>query len=249
MNPAGWCRRVAAFLLDLFILALVLMLLAMIFMDSLVRLVPGSSLFSWVWLLVAMGAIGMFLCRDAFDGVSIGRFASGIVVRDVFIPHRSPGTFRLMLRNLFALLWPLDLLWVVMRRDGRRLGDRFARTVVLYSSQRAMRLVRLGLAAVVVLSVFSFFLVTPETFLMRSEPYAVASAFLKSDAQIDEIAGGVKQLGWFASGQLSVVDGIGQAKVRMLVDGDRRDVMVDVRLCRDVKGNWEVVGFNHHYDW
>lgn len=249
MNPAGWCRRLAAFLMDWYILSMVLALLSMIFMDSLVRLIPGSSLFVWMWLLVAMGATVMFVGRDIFDGVSIGRFAAGIVVRDADIPRRSPGSFRLLVRNLFTLLWPFDLVWMLMRRDGRRLGDRFTRTVVLYSSQRAMRLVRLGLAAVVVLSVFSFFLVTPETFLMRSEPYDVASAFLKSDAQIDEIAGGVKQLGWFASGQLSVVDGIGQAKVRMLVDGDRRDVMVDVRLCRDVKGNWEVVGFNHHYDW
>lgn len=83
--------------------------------------------FETFYSILALGMI-YFLLKDIYQGRSIGKRVLGIAVRDIGNPSAKPGTLRLVVRNITVILWPVELLLLILKR--RRIGDIIARTQV-----------------------------------------------------------------------------------------------------------------------
>jgi hypothetical protein len=125
--------------------------------------------------------LALLLLRDV-PGTSIGKWLTGLRVGRADDPARMPGAARRLLRNLSLILLPVDV-WLVFRdRYGRRLGERWAGTVLVERPrppdlfQRAM-----GLGVLFLGFILAALLVTSWN-LRRSAAFQAAYAAAQRDA-------------------------------------------------------------------
>lgn len=243
MKSASRRRRFFAMTIDCFILMVVIVVSAVVFARPYLIASPWIEGF-WKMVAIMMGiSLILFVCKDSFDGISIGRLALGIVVRDKDKPSVSPGFWRMVLRNLMLLVWPVEAILLAFKSDRRRLGDHLTRTTVVHNSVRSIRLVRMAMIAVVMGSVAGFFLITGNTFIMQSDAYHKAVDYLNRDSQMQQITGGILHFGYFSTGTIVINDGIGHASINIYVDGQSTDVTVEVTLNRLADGQWQVENY------
>ena len=67
--------------------------------------------------------------KDFFQGRSIGKRVIGITVRDLPNSNITPGKLRLFLRNIFLIIWPVEIIMLLV--TGRRIGDFLIKTQVI----------------------------------------------------------------------------------------------------------------------
>jgi uncharacterized RDD family membrane protein YckC len=72
----------------------------------------------------------MYLCKDIFGGQSFSKKMMDIQIIDINSGKRA-SKFKTILRNLFLVLWPIELLLILLSRD-QRLGDKVAGTTIAY---------------------------------------------------------------------------------------------------------------------
>lgn len=77
----------------------------------------------------------IFILKDIVKGVSFGKWLVGIKVSDKNNYILTPNIFRLMLRNIFILIWPIEFLVFLISKDKRRIGDIIAKTDVIISNR------------------------------------------------------------------------------------------------------------------
>jgi hypothetical protein len=141
---------------------------------------PGWAGFATPW----QGAmLGLLLLKDA-PGNSIGKWLTDLVLRRADRPAERPALWRRLVRNLSLILLPVDV-WLVFRDPyGRRLGERWAGTVVVERPhprdlyQRAM-----GLGVLFLGFILAALLVTSWN-LRRSAAFQVAYAAAQQDAAL-----------------------------------------------------------------
>ena len=73
-------------------------------------------------------AFGYFILRDLPNGQSIGKKALHLQTLGMDAEPASVG--RLILRNLFIVLYPVEAIWLLLTSGQKRLGDVAARTGV-----------------------------------------------------------------------------------------------------------------------
>jgi uncharacterized RDD family membrane protein YckC len=65
----------------------------------------------------------LFLLKDALNGKSIGKKIMGLAVRDSRDYNKTPNILILFLRNIFLILWPVELIIIFIDKKNQRLGD------------------------------------------------------------------------------------------------------------------------------
>lgn len=147
--------------------------------------VAGWRIFATPW----QGAmLALLLLRD-LPGASIGKWLTGIAVRRAADPARAAGIAARVVRNLSLVLLPVDAWLVFSDRFGRRLGDRWAGTIVVQNPkpqdlfQRAM-----GLGALFLGFVLAALLITSWN-LHRSAAFQTAYAAALVDAALKQQVG------------------------------------------------------------
>lgn len=90
---------------------------------------PGpEGIFSGPLVYVGLFGLSLYLCKDSFNGRSFGKLVMGLqVVNNETGEAASP--LRCLVRNLFIVLWPLEVL-VTLAQPERRIGDLVAGTRV-----------------------------------------------------------------------------------------------------------------------
>ena len=118
--------RIAAFLVDGLVLAILLILPASIISYSLAWVGGAIKAIQIVWF-AAIGilVVGM-LIRDGYKGRSLGKQMLGL--RVVTPSGDGCGWGRSIVRNVMLVLFPVEV--VLVLRGRARLGDRLARTTV-----------------------------------------------------------------------------------------------------------------------
>lgn len=129
IEKAPFQKRLLAFLIDLCILCLIqsVILLLVIFSSksvSLERLIWANVIATLINLLI-------YLVKDLPKGISIGKKLMKIAVRDTEDYGKVPDFFRLIVRNIFVLIWPIEFFILILRKDRKRLGDKVAKTEVV----------------------------------------------------------------------------------------------------------------------
>ena len=118
--------RIAAFVVDGLVIAILLILPASIISYSLAWVGGAIKAIQIVWF-VAIGILGLgMLLRDGYRGRSLGKQMLGLRVTT---PKGDRcGWGRSVLRNLALVLFPIEVMLVL--RGRARIGDRIARTTV-----------------------------------------------------------------------------------------------------------------------
>ena len=180
----------------------------------------------------------LYFCKDLIGGQSIGRAIFGIAVRDAENREETPPGHRLIRRNLFLPIWPVELLALALSPSRQRIGDRLAETCVvrLHSPLRPRLLAGLGFAA----ALTGAFLATATHLVRTSAAYEVATAHLRSEPTIEAAIGRVERFGALPAGNIQVEDGIGHAELSLTVEGSRGAARVFVELGKQPKGDWVV---------
>ena len=92
---------------------------------------------------VYLGIFCLLLCKDGWKGCSPGKFIVGITVRQLENLSQSPSSAKGILRNLSLLILPLEGILLLRDSHGRRLGDRWLRTVVIENPKPRRFIIRL----------------------------------------------------------------------------------------------------------
>jgi len=151
---------------------------------------PAAPAIGWHALTTPWQAamLALLLVRDA-PGGSVGKWLTGLAVRRAGDPARAPGLGARLLRNASLVLLPVDV-WLVFRdRFGRRLGERWAGTVLVQHPhprdlfQRAM-----GLGVLFLGFILSALLITSWN-LHRSAAFQTAYAVAAQDAALAQQVG------------------------------------------------------------
>ncbi|MGI9592165.1 MAG: cytochrome c oxidase assembly factor Coa1 family protein [Myxococcota bacterium] len=182
--------------------------------------------------------MALYFCKDLIGGQSIGRAIFAIAVRDAEDPTQTPSAGRLIRRNLFLPIWPVELLALTTSATRQRIGDRLAGTcVVRVSSPLRPRL----LAGVGFASALTLAFLTSATHLVRSSAaYEVATAHLRTDTGVGEVVGRVVGFGSMPSGRIQVQNDEGRAELAIVVEGADGMARTLVRLQKEAQGEWEV---------
>ena len=93
-------------------------------------LAPGAPAGMTVSVFASL-VVGLGLCKDAWRGVSIGKWIAGVAVAQSNDPTRRASPLQTILRNLTMPLLPIEAVLAFTDRYYRRLGDKLAGTVVV----------------------------------------------------------------------------------------------------------------------
>lgn len=118
-------KRFKAFLIDITILGALGLFILIILMAN------TSMDFLHVIGLTTVIIYGLFFCKDVINGQSIGKriFKLQIVTEK----GETANMQSIIIRNMIALLQPIDALYMINSR-GKRLGDIICKTKVVYST-------------------------------------------------------------------------------------------------------------------
>lgn len=90
-----------------------------------------TKVFSNAFPILMLVAFVAYACKDLFGGRSIGKRILGLYTRDYFYPDELPKLYRLIVRNLLVFIWPVEYIVLSRDKEGKRLGDKLAKTIVL----------------------------------------------------------------------------------------------------------------------
>ena len=201
---------------------------------SIVRLVIVIPLGILLSLLLLLG-------RDSKKGVSLGRWVMAIMVRDQYDPRTVPDFRRLLLRNVYLILWPIEFFVLTSSKEKQRMGDKAAKTIVLKSTTKPSKALRLSLLLGIFIGFFTFMLLFITYALKNSDAYEVAIHEIERNEQVIQETGGIVGYGMFTTGGISSVNGFGQAALGIKVKGNKKDVQVNVVLTKGFAAQWTLV--------
>ena len=119
-------KRIIAFFIDFIPLGLLFNLLL-----SCIMLTTEKTMFELVdngVYYIILCLLGLLWCfKDIFNGASIGKRV--VKLRVVDENNKKPPIYRLILRNLTAIIWPVEAFLLLSKYN--KLGDKFAKTQVV----------------------------------------------------------------------------------------------------------------------
>lgn len=229
--------RLTAFTIDFIIITLIITL-PTAFSFRLISDYPDKQFLVFDLMLI-IGII-LFLLKDIVHGQSIGKWTIGLAVREYNNIEEKPKLSKLILRNVFTLIWPVEFLMILFAKEHRKIGDKLAITEVYRISDKVnvKRIVIISVLAIVIFVVTTFLGVI--TSLKGSSSYKVAIESIENNKSIQEIVGEIEGYGMMPSGSVSVGNGYGDASFVIKVKGEKRDLKVSVYLRKRPNKEWEV---------
>lgn len=227
---APYHLRLFALIIDYMLVGVLFKLLVQVFLGRDWDLQPGfvENAGAGPGWLALMGAA--IVAKDVWRGRSVGKWITGIAVGLAENPARPPPVPRLLARNLWLILFPVEAVLVFFDRYSRRLGDRFTGTVVVVPALLAPAGRRLLMLSILfLLSILAAFLITSWN-LKRSAAYKTARAEAETRQELTEAAGEGFHFGFSPELELSISPAGGRATVLLLAEGNKGEIEVEVKL-------------------
>lgn len=250
-------RRIAALLIDSWWFGLLSMLIVFGAAESLAFSwddVFLSSSFSF-FTLGPIISFCIFMCKDAYQGMSPGKRLLGI--RVVNMHQQAIPAWQTIMRNVTLPFWPLDFLAMVLNSNKRRLGDLIASTQVIRDPQISSQQ-RLSIAGILVV----FYLFTPnlpalsvtpdamhqwpQMMIKRSEAYQFAEQQVRSHSGIEQFIGFIQDIEVGSNSQINMVNQQGHAQFELNVIGEKDSLPVFVTLDRE-NGQWQLTSLTYEH--
>nr|WP_296620417.1 RDD family protein [Marivirga sp.] len=195
-------------------------------------------------LAVMLPGFFLYFAKDSINGVSAGKWIMGIMVRDAKNPNEVPSFSRLLLRNLFIIIWPIEFIILASNKDKKRLGDNTANTIVVKNPDKPSRLPRILALVGVGIAFFTFIFLFAGTAMKNSDAYKVAVKEIEQNQEILVETGGIEGYGMMPIGSVNISNGNGQAQLEIKVLGNDKDLNVSVYLTKEPNGEWKLIEMN-----
>lgn len=235
-------RRIAAILIDHFVFCfLMVMVTFLIIGPSFVDEEGFSNKFHTYGLYIFILGILIYFNKDMVNGISIGRWITGTAVREMQDYQLIPSRIKLFIRNVFIVIWPIELVVLALSDNKQRIGDKITKTEVIKNPNPP----RLSLRLSALIGIGLIFIVSTLTLtgsmLKGSEAYSSALKYIEGDNEVLRKTGGIRKFGNFPSGGFNISNGEGNAEFNICIKGNAQDVDVVVRLEKHDNANWEVI--------
>lgn len=229
-------RRIGAFLIDHILITLISMIP---FLINFEKLSKDSDLFHKIFpFAMFVGLVG-FLCKDVICGRSIGKLLFGIYVREYGSADSTPKFYRLILRNVFVLIWFVEFIIMLTDKEGRRIGDKVAKAQVIgYQNNIVAGIV---ITALLAISLFVPSLVIGVTQIIKNDAaYKTAIHYIENKSEITDAVGEIQGFGFFPAGNVSYSNGYGDSRLNIKVNGTQKSIFVSIYLERKPHSDWVV---------
>ncbi len=233
-------RRIAAFILDhvimtFLIVSIIFLILGPGYLDN----TNSENTFLTILFGIIIG-LGIYISKDCYKGISIGKWILGIMVRDENNRNEVPTFGRLFLRNLFIVVWPIEFIVLALSDDKKRIGDKVAKTIVLKNPNKPEKLPRVLSLIGIGVMFFVFLMVFVGSALKSSEAYTLATKEIEKSTEIINETGGIVGYGFMPTGNINVTGNEGQAQLSITVKGKLKNVDVFTYL-ESKDGKWELI--------
>ena len=234
-------RRIAAFLIDHFVITfLIVTILFLFFGEGLINGDNPEQIIPIFFTILIPGFI-LYFGKDSYQGMSLGKWIMGIRVYDEQNLNGVPSFSRLFLRNIFLIIWPIELIIMVTNEQKRRLGDKVAKAVVVKNPTKSSKVPRIMALISVAMLFFLFVFFIVGSTMKKSDAYKTAIAEIEKNEQLKSEIGTVMNYGMLPTGNISVNNGYGQALLEIKVIGGRQTVLVLVYLEKEPESEWRLV--------
>jgi uncharacterized RDD family membrane protein YckC len=237
-------RRIAAFIIDHFtftflIVGIVFLSLGTDFMDE-------NNLNNLTTKMLPTMIIGLVLyfAKDSIKGISPGKWIMGIMVRNENNPAEVPSFGRLLIRNLFLIIWPIEFIVLASSQEKKRLGDKTAKAIVVKNPNKPTKLPRVLALVGVGIAFFTFTFLFAGSAMKNSDAYKVAISEIEQNAEIISETGGIIGYGMMPTGNVSISNGNGQTQLEIKVLGNEKDLNIVVYLTKEPNGEWKLIELN-----
>lgn len=237
-------RRIAAFSIDNFVMAF--LMVAAIFLALGPHFFDDSDPVRMLIIMLAVMIPGFFLtfARDSIKGISIGRWITGIMVRDDADFNSTPSFGKMFIRNLFLMIWPVEFILLASSKEKKRLGDKITGTIVLKNPNRPGKLPRILVLVVLGIALWGFVFLFAEYAIKNSDAYKVAIQNIEANKEIVAETGGITGYGMMSTGNVDITNGYGHAQLQIEVLGKIKDISVSVSLEKKPHGEWTLIKMN-----
>lgn len=110
-----------------------------------------------MYIVFALPIIFILYCfKDSIYGISPGKYVVGIAVRKKADFEKTPSILLLFLRNISLLLWPVEILILILSKNKQRLGDMLTKTIVVRNHEVRLRYVLLRLFVILIIITIAF---------------------------------------------------------------------------------------------
>ena len=241
VNLSSRKRRIVALLIDHSLITFFIILLSFVLLgDSLFNEKESSINVGIIFVVVLLGGM-LYLAKDTYKGMSIGKWILNIKVCDQENEDQVPSFGRLVVRNLFLIVWPIEFFVLASSKQKKRLGDRVAKTAVLKNHSEGSKKLRIVvLISGIVLFCVVLFIIIAST-MKKSEAYKMAITEIEQNESLISEIGTVVNYGMFPTGNISVTNGYGQALLEIKVIGVKKTVQVVAYLEKEPTGEWQLI--------
>lgn len=237
-------RRIAAFFIDHFVMTFLIVVIALLVMGPHITETNNFGNTASKMLLIMLFGFFLYFAKDSVKGVSFGKWTMGIMVRNENNPTQIPSFGRLLIRNLFLIIWPIEFILLAASKNKKRLGDEIVKTRVVRNSNTTKTLpIILTLTSVIgIFFVSIFFFIS--TFMKDSEAYKTAIKGIEQNEEIRIETGEITGYGFMPTGNISTVNGKGEAQLQITILGKKNDIVVEVYLTKEINDHWKLIELN-----
>ncbi|WP_179321137.1 RDD family protein [Winogradskyella helgolandensis] len=237
-------RRIAAFLIDHFtftflIVGIVFLSLGTDFMDE----NNFNNLTSKMLPTMLIGFL-IYFAKDSIKGISPGKWVMGIMVRNENNSNEVPSFGKLLIRNLFLIIWPVEFIVLASSQEKKRLGDKTTKAIVVKNPNKPEKLPRILALIGTGIAFFTFTFLFAGSAMKNSDAYKVAVSKIEQNEEIILETGGITGYGMMPTGNVNISNGNGQAQLEIKVLGYKRDLNVSVYLTKEPNGEWKLIELN-----
>lgn len=126
-QKAALDKRIIAFLIDWVALCCLQSMIIGVFLLPNIRSISSSLLISSI-VTATIITFSINLLKDSVNGMGLGKRIMKIGIRKEENSTQIPSIVQLVIRNLFIILWPIEVL--LLAKNGKRLGDTVTKTDV-----------------------------------------------------------------------------------------------------------------------
>ncbi|MDR6561814.1 MULTISPECIES: cytochrome c oxidase assembly factor Coa1 family protein [unclassified Arcicella] len=234
-------RRIAAFMIDHFVMSTIGVLIFFLtlgpdFMNE-NSLNDITIAMSFVMLLIFV----LYFAKDSVNGISIGRWIMGIMVRDEEDSNIVPSFGRLFLRNLFLIIWPVEFIVLATSNVKKRLGDKVLKTIVIRNPDKPKTIIRILAVLGTFILFFVIVLLLSVSTIKKTDAYKMSIIGIEQNKEIQTEIGGIKEYGMFPTGNVNITNGHGQADLQIKVIGNQKEIEVNVYLEKEPNSQWKII--------
>jgi len=224
------------------------------FIDYIVILLPFVLIMFFLWNIITkemivgltIGLLMLFclFAKDTFKGISFGKWVMGIKVVDKNDISEISSFWRLFIRNIFIAIWVVEF-FAWLNKSKQRLGDKVAKTLVIKNINSSSIIKRILILVFVLTSAFGLAMLGGTSMIKKSEPYKVAIEQIMQDKNIQDEVGGIKEFGYFPTGNIRITNGVGSAMLQIKIIGNNKTKTISVSLYKERnKEDWQIFGYN-----